>query len=209
MKPVIFIWLLSILSTPLSVVGDCFGEPEMNSDLTCRDQYFDCESCVIQTLLPTSCRGWCSQTGICAGGIDNITPILCADGEVVYEDFCPVDPSNPAFENKDCVFVSYEWYFCTQLVNGVGSCDANYATNYCEIREQMLSAQLCNGESIEVVNPDYPFGGLALGYFKKNPAAVLVKFGPGQGLYTSGCFRFNYDPVSGMTMYLNSPFCSS
>ena len=111
-------------------------------------------------------------------------------------------------ENQDCIFVSYEWYFCTQIVNGVGSCDANYATSYCEIRDQ-VSLQLCNGDSIEVENPDYPFGGLDLGYFKKNPAGVLVKFGPGQGLYTSGCYKIDYDPVSGTQIYWHVPCCSS
>jgi hypothetical protein len=189
------LWLtvpLLLLIIP-SVHAECFGEPDYDFSLLCREQYKDCESCVVGTLLHPSCHGWCPESRMCAGGLDeDYNFIGCAAGEEAYEDWCPVDTANPAFDNERCITVSYEQYWCNQNVETVG-CDENYVSNYCTLDDQS-STQLCNGQEITLMNMRYlnPIG-KGIGYFMKNPAGVKVQFGNGYPI--SACYKFNYKPV--------------
>jgi hypothetical protein len=188
-----FLWLimpLFVLIIP-SVQAECFGDPEHDFSLTCREQYYDCESCVAGTMLHPSCHGWCPVSRKCAGGLDdNYVMVTCDAGEVAYEDWCPVNTVNPAFDNEKCITVSWEQYSCNQDVDTVG-CDKNYVTNYCNLENQS-STQLCNGQEIQLKNMLYlpEIGGATIGYIGKNPAGVKVQFG-----WSSTCYKFNYKPI--------------
>jgi hypothetical protein len=190
MKQVLFLWLVTSVFTP-HVRAECYGDKEFVFSLGCSQQFLDCESCVIGTILNPSCNGWCEVAGRCSGSLED-----CPDGEVAYEDWCPADTVNPAFDNQDCIAVSWEQYICTQEVDTIG-CDENYVMNYCSLDNQ-TSTQLCNGEEIKLINWHYlpELGGRGIGMFQKNPAGVRVQFGPGSGLYTSACYKFNYDPIT-------------
>jgi len=190
MKQVLFLWLVPFVFTP-HVRADCYGDPEFDFSQPCSQQFIDCESCIIGTLLNPSCHGWCAVAGRCSGSLDD-----CPDGEVAYEDWCPADTVNPAFDNQDCISVSWEQYYCNQEVDTIG-CNENYVMNYCTLDNQ-TSTQLCNGEEIKLINWRYlpELGGRGIGTFQKNPAGVRVQFGPGSGLYTSACYEFNYDPIA-------------
>jgi hypothetical protein len=201
MKNTMFLWfvapfpLLLISIMPSGVQAECFGDLEYDFGLTCREQYQDCESCVAGTILHASCHGWCPESRKCAGGFDDYYTIVSCDAdEIAYEDWCPVDTVNPAFNNERCIAVSWEQYYCNQNVGSVG-CDENYVNNYCTL-DNRTSTQLCNGQGIGLMNMRYlpPFG-RSIGYFQKNPAGVKVQFGPGSGLWTSACYKFNYKPI--------------
>ncbi len=199
MKNVLFLWLVPILLLLLiipSVQAECFGDPDYEFD-SCKEQYLDCESCVAASIL-YHCDGWCPVSRKCAGDFDDNTYAIvrCDAGEVTYEDWCPVDTANPAFDNKKCITESWEQYYCNQNVDSVG-CDENYVTNYCTLDNQ-TSTRLCNGQEITLKNLRYlpELGGRTIGHFQKNPAGVKVEFGPGSGLYTTACYKFNYKPIA-------------
>jgi hypothetical protein len=195
MKNVLFLWLVPFLLLIIPSVQwyyqtGCFGDPYLGQDnLTCNELYPDCLSCIRATMR-YNCNGWCPVSRRCSyGWFDS-----CDAGEELYEGSCPLDTVNPAFDNEECISLSWELYRCNQWVDSVDHCDESYVknvTNYCTLDNQ-TSTQLCNGQDITLRRGIWK----STGYFRKNPTGVELMFWPGNIWFSSECYRFHYKPIA-------------
>lgn len=193
----LFLWIQLLLMP--SVRAYCYDDKQQTTypQAWCEDSFKDCTSCLTNGAHNAWDCAWCPATDKCA---ESSSLYPCEDNGEKNFDWCPVDQTNPAFDGERCLDLSWELYSCTQKASPTTQgCSQYFLTNYCE-RWNQGSQELCNGQSVGVINPNYlpPFGRTE-GTIVKDPSGVRIKWG-----IPWHCFKLHYDYMSNAVLCTDS-----